>query len=506
MGVKRLPAGAALWAVLALALGLRLGAAVWWQSRLAPGQHFEFGDSEAYWVLATHIVHGEPYEYGSSDARIFRMPGYPALLATMLWAFGDNMPVLYARFESAVFGTAAVAGVYWLGSLVFDRRTGLLAALLAACYPGAIAMSVIVLSEAPFCPLFLAQLAAWIKSWQWGAGFAVAGAELAESDPPPLKDTAGQRCPGAEETVQTSADCERTGASPRQAVQSMSAQPRGSAPATSLETERRREGAEEGSVPLPPSPRLSVSLSSLTWAAASGVLGGLAALVRPDWLLFVPFAAVAGLFFTRHRLKHLTQSLVMSLAVIVVMMPWWWRNLQEVYEFVPTTLQVGASLYDGLNPRATGASDMWFVPGFAAEARRRRGPVKRPFEARLDSRMFDAAVKWASEHPARVIELAAVKFVRMWNIWPNNPENGGLLVRVVTAATYLPAIVLALCGIWRTRGQLWPSAVCWLPAVYLTLLHLIFVSSIRYREPPMLGLLVFAAAALTRGGRPSRAR
>jgi 4-amino-4-deoxy-L-arabinose transferase-like glycosyltransferase len=453
LGVKRLPAGAALWAVLAVALGLRLGAAFWWQSRLAPGQGFEFGDSEAYWVLAAHIAHGEPYEYGSSDARLFRMPGYPALLAVMLRVFGDNMPVLYARFESAVFGTAAVACVYWLASLVFDRRTGLLAAIMAACYPGAIAMSVTVLSEAPFCPLFLAQLAAWIKSWQCKVG--------------PASGT--------------------------------------SAGPPAFETERRREGEKEGAVPLTPSPRLSVSLSSLTWAAASGVLGGLATLMRPDWLLFVPFASVAGLFFTMHHRKHSTQSFVMLFGVVVVMTPWWWRNLQQGYRFVPTTLQVGASLYDGLNPRATGASDMWFVPEFVEE-QRGRGPIKEPFEAKLDRRMFHAAVKWASENPARVIELAAVKFVRMWNIWPNNPENGGGLARLVTAATYLPAIVLALCGMWRTRVQIWPSAVCWLPAVYLTLLHMIFVSSIRYREPPMLCLLVFAAAALTRGGRPSPVR
>ena len=106
----------------------------------------------------------------------------------------------------------------------------------------------------------------------------------------------------------------------------------------------------------------------------------------------------------------------------------------------------------------------------------------------------------------RVVELAAIKFIRMWNIWPNNAEHRGVLTRCLTAATYLPAMVLALCGILRTRYQLWPAAVCWLPAVYLTLLHLIFVSSIRYREPPMLALLVFAAAALTRGGRPSPAR
>ena len=438
VGLKRFSPRAALWAILALALVLRLVACGWWQSRLAPGQRFEFGDSEAYWVLASHIAHGEPFEYGSPDARIFRMPGYPILLSAMLWMFGDDMPVMYARSLSAVFGTAAVAAVYWLATLLFDRRTGLLAALAAACYPGAIAMSVVVLSEAPFCPLYLAQLAAWIKSWQAGAD---TGVDKRSTDRLP---TSGESC----------------------------------------RTAHRR---------------------SLAWATASGVLGGLAALMRPDWLLFVPFVGLVGLFLTRHRLQHIKLTMVMSLAIAAVMSPWWWRNFREYGEFVPTTLQVGASLYDGLNPNATGASDMSFVPRFAKPESRRPSPT-RAFESRLDRRLWDAALRWAAEHPRRVLELAAIKFVRLWNLWPNDRQNRGGLVRLVTAATFLPAIVLALIGIWQSRRKVWPAAVCWLPAVYVTLLHLIFVSSIRYREPPMLGLLVFTAVAITRGNRPSSAR
>ena len=428
LNLQRFQPDGALWAVLALALALRLAAGAWWQSRLAPNQRFEFGDSDAYWVLAEHVAQGEPYEYGSPQARVFRMPGYPALLAAMLWLFGNNMPVIYARTLSAVLGTMAVAAVYWLSTTLFDRRTGLVAAFVAACYPGAISMSVVVLSEAPFCPLFLAQLAAWLKSWQ--------------------------------------------------AVD-----------------ERR----------------------SLGWAVTSGVLGGLATLMRPDWLLFVPFVIFAGSVLTiktpiqnpkskiQNLLRHSKLSLVMSLAVAAVMTPWWWRNFQQGYGFVATTLQVGASLYDGLNPRATGASDMSFVSEFIAQERR-RGFVKTAFEFRLDHRLFNAALRWAANNPARVAELAAIKFMRMWNLWPNDPQNRGGLMRLMTAATFLPAIGLALVGIWSTRRQLWPAALCWLPAVYLTLLHLIFVSSIRYREPPMLGLLVFTAVAITRGSRPSSAR
>ena len=42
----------------------------------------------------------------------------------------------------------------------------------------------------------------------------------------------------------------------------------------------------------------------------------------------------------------------MLAALAVTMMPWWIRNYRVVGRFVPTSLQVGASLYDGWNPEA----------------------------------------------------------------------------------------------------------------------------------------------------------
>ena len=158
------PAVKLLAVVLLAALGLRLAAGGWWQTRLE-GPFF-FGDSESYWDLARTIARGEPYEVGTDRARVFRMPGYPVLLAPLFLAGGDHPPVLWARALSAVLDTLAVAGVGWLAWRLFDPRAGVLAATLAALYPGSIAVGTLVLSEAPFCPLMLLSLGLWTAAWQ----------------------------------------------------------------------------------------------------------------------------------------------------------------------------------------------------------------------------------------------------------------------------------------------------------------------------------------------------
>ncbi len=204
----------------------------------------------------------------------------------------------------------------------------------------------------------------------------------------------------------------------------------------------------------------------------------------------------------------------MTLGLVAAMAPWWVRNARVTGHFVPTTLQVGASLYDGLNPNATGASNLEaFVRRFTEEEKSAEIAenaknvatgndchAKEPFEWRLDRRMRDAALAWSRANPGRVLQLAGVKFCRMWNLWPNEPRLSSLPVRLAVFFTYTPLLIFAIIGAWRTFAQGWPYVLCWLPAVYLTGLHVVFVSSLRYREPAMLALLALAAGEMVRRG------
>lgn len=233
------------------------------------------------------------------------------------------------------------------------------------------------------------------------------------------------------------------------------------------------------------------------WSLAAGIVAGLASLVRPSWLLFVPFAAVVGAMVGPRRRQHVTFGLAAVLGTCLVMTPWWVRNARVTEHFVPTTLQVGASLYDGLNPAADGSSDMSSGDRLATEFRTTWNPAAgENFEYALDRHLRAAALTWASAHPVAVLELAAAKGLRMWNIWPNEPAFRSWSLRLAVLATYAPLLVLAIAGAWKLRHRGWATALLWLPAVYFTLIHAVFAASIRYRQPALFPLAVLAAAAL----------
>ncbi len=331
------------------------------------------------------------------------------MLAGVFRIFGHDPPVLSARVLSAVLGTAAVAVAGWWTTMLFDPCAGRMAGWIAAVYPGGVALSVFVLSEAPFCPLMLAHLAGWSGAWRATTG-------------------------------------------PRAAA----------------------------------------------WAAGAGIAAAAAVYMRPSWLLFAPFALAVGLVFVGHRARQLAVAAVMGTAMCLCLLPWWVRSARITGHFVPATLQVGASLYDGLHAGATGASDMRFVPEVTARERAAEPAGDEVFEYRVDRRMLRESLAWVRSHPARAGQLVAIKFARMWNVWPNEAAFRVWPVRLVMLATYLPLLALALVGVWRYTSAGLPYLLAWLPAVYLTLLHVVFVSSVRYREPAMLALLVLAAGVLAR--------
>ncbi len=408
--------------VLLTAFLLRLGAAAYWQLEAdSEGRLFRLGDSHSYWTLAGKIAKGLPFEYGSAESKIFRAPLYPIVISPMTTLGVDSegesaFGVWSARMLGCLLGTLAVGFVYLLGRRLHSHHAGLAAGWLAAFYPSAIGMSVIVLSEALFLPLMVATLLCWLAAWQSASWWRVLGL-----------------------------------------------------------------------------------------AILSGGVTGAAVLTRPSWLLFVPFLFALGLLFGPERKRHGVIFFASLLGLGVVMAPWWVRNASITGRFVPTTLQVGPSLYDGLHAGASGASDegMEFMQAIIAEQmladQQATQPLVSTLEYRINARAQAKALSWAASNPAEVVRLAGVKFLRIWTLWPDGGDVGSAPVRLGVSISCFAVLLLALGTSWSVRGQFdWSYRICWLPCLYFTSLHMVFVGSIRYREPAMFVLIALAGCAIAK--------
>ncbi|MDB5352093.1 MAG: family glycosyltransferase, 4-amino-4-deoxy-L-arabinose transferase [Planctomycetota bacterium] len=217
-------------------------------------------------------------------------------------------------------------------------------------------------------------------------------------------------------------------------------------------------------------------------ALGTGLAAGAAVMVKPSWALAVP-AMMAAWILTERKARTLVLAMTVFLGVLIVMAPWWVRNERLFGSFVPTALWAGASLYDGLNPSADGSSNMLFLaePEFKALG-----------EMDQDRVLRERALDFALKHPGRVARLAVVKAGRYWSPWPNAATFRSTWINLASAIVTLPIFALLGLGIWTSRHDGRALVLLAGPLVYFFLLHLIFVSSIRYRIPaevPAFGLV-----------------
>ena len=429
-------------AIVAIGFAFRVMAALIWQNSISGETLFRFGDSDSYWTMATKIAQGLPYQYGSSDSRVFRAPLYPLFLSPWTWIDGTSerttwMAILAARIAGCLMGALCIAITIHLANKLFCNQSskpsvevGIWAGLLAALYPGAIGMSIFILSEAIFCPLMLFSLGC-----------------------------------------------------------------------TSLAIQAKKQE------------RWEVAWS---WMLLSGAISGAACLARPSWslwpavlfsyLIVVMFQSSSGTL-AKNRLgwRWIFSCVLFCVGICMVMIPWWVRNYLETEKFVPTTLQVGASLYDGWHPGASGTSDegMKFVNAFIADQNVEDhreilagNKLVSTLEWRLDQRLKNAAIGWAFENSSDAMRLGLVKFRKTWSPLPVARELGSDAVRWLEAIGYSAIMSFAVIGIWQCRSQIgaWLFAM---PCVYFALLHVFFVGSVRYRQPAVLAICVLGGVGCT---------
>lgn len=222
----------------------------------------------------------------------------------------------------------------------------------------------------------------------------------------------------------------------------------------------------------------------------AGALLGLATLTRSSGLFLPMFVAIwivaAG--WRRLRAKSIGAAAVLLASTLIVMSPVMYRNYRLFGALVPVRTGSGASLLEALGPWADGSPGMDRIvypetPDGADEVRR-------------DSVYRRAALAWAATHKTDAMRLALTKLRRTWSITINATAFQTGFYAIICWLTVAPIFLLGLVGVWRARGQLAVSALLLMPAAYFTLIHMIFVGSVRYRLPAMPLVFVLAAVGL----------
>ena len=243
--------------------------------------------------------------------------------------------------------------------------------------------------------------------------------------------------------------------------------------------------------------RLSNAQSVMGTALATGIAIGMACYFRPSWLLAAPIVSVACLVVgygkTIGRLSAWLAAVAVIFGTFIALAPWGWRNQRETGHFVLTTLWMGASLYDGWNSEnSTGDSDMTFFD--------RENLLADNSEYEVDQIYKNRAKVWALSHPGTALSLACSKAIRYWKPWPN-AEQFSLTEGILTAVSSVP-VLIGIAAAWILRRRVRLVFLCAGPIIYFAGLHMIFVSSLRYRLPAEYPLFLLTAV-LCRRQRPT---
>lgn len=225
--------------------------------------------------------------------------------------------------------------------------------------------------------------------------------------------------------------------------------------------------------------------SWMRWLAL-GAVSAICVYLREAGVVFVGALLLYSMMLRRDARTVAGAALAAGI-VVAALAPWGMRNQRVLGEWYWFTTRGGISLYDGVRPGATGEGNLAGVKDSPEVAGLGEAAWDRHFRA--------AARRALVDEPARVAGLIPAKLSRTWSPWVHAYESR--VVRMIFAAWYVPLYVLAAIGVWaRRRDGRALMLLLLLPVVCVTLLHSVFVGSVRYRVGAIPALAILAAMGL----------
>ena len=236
----------------------------------------------------------------------------------------------------------------------------------------------------------------------------------------------------------------------------------------------------------------------LRWALLAGVAAGLAALSRSMLIGFLPLLAI-WIWWARREVGHAWPGAALfCAAVLATMAPWIVRNAAVFHEFVPATTDGGHGFYVANNARSLDDPRGFYIPDDWSKILLKPGETQIG-EVEASRRLMHIARGYLVSHPGEALRLMARRFETLWSFYPN-PEFVGHTQVLVYALAYIPLFPFMLLGLWRAHRRREAERMDLLLVegliLYTTAIHTVFLAMLRYREPLMPFLLIFAAMGM----------
>ena len=216
------------------------------------------------------------------------------------------------------------------------------------------------------------------------------------------------------------------------------------------------------------------------------------------------FAALLIIFifayFIHKRSLSYSIKIVFYYIIIYILLfcPWWLHQYNKYDRFVRLNLGEGIVWYSGNNPMNKSGGGISSDNGKPADVDFSEfAKIKDPFKQ--NQAMKKEAFDFIVNNPTHFIKLAALKFCRFWRLYPYAPKYEKPLYIITSVASYGSVLLFFLLTtasfifIKNNRIFLKKLIPVFFLIIYFTLVHMVLISSLRYRFPIEPFLIIIAS-------------
>jgi len=244
------------------------------------------------------------------------------------------------------------------------------------------------------------------------------------------------------------------------------------------------------------------------------VLGTIGILIKPVHLypLFILILFFDYFYFKKGTRKTLINLILCTLIFVSLMSPWWLYNYKQYNKFIMFNLVAPHTLFIGNNPLNKSGGGVVIddddiknfpnrfsekhidfsydllkgYPGFKYNLELNKVQFLEGKKAALDryESYLSYSIDYITNNPNRFIELSIKKFIRFWRIWPYTHEFKKIHYIILSIFTFGPILILfSLYCIKFLKNFDKKTFPLLLMIFYFNFVHMILISSIRYRFP-----------------------